>query len=126
MDWLDWSFWQWLGAALALVVTAIGIKFAFTFDLNRYLERRREREEERLKALCSHTRVRVSKSGEVFFAPNFHRPPMTYSWRCNQCGVVVNSKETVERIARNWASDPDGWKKTEKRFEKARKKFYGL
>lgn len=126
MGWLDLSFWQWLGAALALVVTVVGIKFAFTLDLNRYLEGRRERSEERLKALCPHTQLSFLESGEIFAEPRFNNLPMTLNCVCSQCGFVVHDEQSAIRIAEDWASNPDGWVEADKRFREAYSKFYGI
>ena len=121
---MDWSFWQWLGAALALVVAAIGIKFAFTFDLNRYLEGRQERRGKRLKVLCPHTELRVLESGEIRVESRFYKPSMTLNCVCSQCGIVVPDAKSAARIAQDWASNPAGWIKAEERFRKAYSKFY--
>ena len=123
---MDWSFWQWLGAALALVVAAIGIKFAFTFDLNRHLEGRRERSKARLKALCPHTELRFLQSGEILAESRFHKPSMTLNWVCRQCGLVVPDEQSATRIAQGWLSNPDEWTKANKRFQEAYDKFYGI
>ena len=126
MDWSDWSFWQWLGTALTLVVTAIGIKFAVTFDLNRYLEWRKKAQKRKLTALCPHTELRLLESGEILVESRFHRPMGTTAYICGQCGLVVHDQNTALRISQNWASNLVGWMKADKRFRKAYDKFYGI
>ena len=122
---MDLSFWQWLLAGLGLVVAAIAIKIALTFDLNRYLEGRREREKERLQVLCPHTEVWIS-NGKIFVESRFHKPAMTFNCVCGQCGMVVANEEIAERISRDWANNPDGWMEADKRFRKAYSKFYEI
>ena len=123
---MDWSFWQWLGAALALVVAAIGIKFAFTFDLNRHLEGRRERSKARLKALCPHTELRFLQSGEILAESHFQHVGGSFALICSQCGLEVTNENLALRIAQDWVSNPDGWKKADKRFRKEYSKFYEI
>lgn len=123
MDWLDWSFWQWLGAIL---VAILAIKVAFSFDINRFFEGRQKSKEKSLKALCPHTLLRPLESGEIAVESCFHSPRGTLSFVCNQCGLVVSDESIPARIAADWASNPDGWIKADERFRKAYSKFYGI
>lgn len=126
MDWLDWSFWQWLGAALALVVAAIGIKVAVSFDINRFLEGQRKRKERRLQALCPHTELTFGQSGEIFVESQFNSPPGTLAFYCNWCGIIVSDRNRPSEISMYWGTNPDAWKKAYKRFDKAYSKFHGI
>lgn len=123
---MDWSFWQWLGAALVLVVTIIGIKIAVNFDINRYLEGRKKAQERKLTALCPHTELRVLESGEIIVESRFHSPMGTTSYICGQCGLVVHDQNEALRVSQIWGGNPVGWRKADKRFQKAYNKFYGI
>ena len=123
---MDLSLWHWLAAAVVAVFSIIAVKIAFTFDLNRHLEGRREREKERLKALCPHTELTFFKSGEVRIESRFYKPAMTLNCVCRQCGLVVPDEQSATRIAQGWLSNHDEWEKADKRFRKAHDKFYGI
>lgn len=126
MDWLDWSFWQWLGAALALAVTVVGIKFAFTFDLNKFFEERRNEQEVRLQKLCPHTIIRPLASGEFRVDSCFHTYPGTIAYICNQCGFAVTDDRIPQEIIAQWSANPAGWIEADKRFREAHNKFHGI
>lgn len=116
---MDMNFWQWL---IAIVVGAIAI----TFNLNKYLEWRRERREESLKALCPHTIVRPLESGQFLVESLFNSPPGTLSWHCNQCGLVVLDENLPQKFVSQWSANPVGWIEADKRFQKAYEKFHGI
>ena len=126
MDWSDWSFWQWLSAAFALVVAIIGIKFAVNLDINRYLEGRKNAQKRKLTALCPHTELRLLESGEILIESRFHSPMGTTAYICGQCGLVVHDQSAALRVSQDWGSNPIGWLKADKRFRKAYDKFYGI
>ena len=79
---MDLSFWHWLAATVVAVFSIIAVKIAVTFDLNRHLEGRREREKERLKDLCPHTELTLLESDEISVESRFHKPAMTLNCVC--------------------------------------------
>ncbi len=101
MDWSDKSFWQWLGAALTLVVTVIGIGLAATLDINRYLEGRQESREKRLKALCPHAEKMFAESCGVWANSQFNSLTGTAARYCNWCGLMVTNTDLPLEISKH-------------------------
>lgn len=69
------------GALVALVLAIFAVRVAVTFDWNRYRERRRKEEKERLKMLCPHVYITM-RGGQVSVRLTITSPYGTTQWVC--------------------------------------------
>lgn len=115
----------WLAAVVLILLTAIAVKFVFTFDLTRYFENRHEREKEKLRILCPHAEIR-KENGATLIVPLYVSPPGTLQWGCERCGTVVNDPSLFDRAIEDYRKNPKLLVRDENRFQKQFKKVYKL
>ena len=70
----------------ALVAAVVVVKFTVTFDLNRFLDGRRERYAQRLINACPHVVVRMAGS-QIALQSQMVSPPGTLMHICQRCGL---------------------------------------
>ena len=108
------DIWEWALWTLTGMLTAGACVIAFKFDINRWMEHRREVREKQLRALCPHLEISVDDdklSGKSLFVS----PPGTMAWTCQKCGVQTHSEDQVRDMAKFWLQQ------TDKYFERLRK-----
>ena len=111
-----------------LLATVLAVKVRFTFDINRWMESKREsrseRREEKLKAKCPHATF-IKEGDQYGFESTFSSPPGTLDYRCRKCGLVTDDIRGSKYIIARFASNPKLYFKQVKAFERDRKKMYG-
>lgn len=116
------TFWEFVGGVVLLAFSAIAIKITFSFDLNKYLERKDKRLNQKIKNSCTHMRMELmdEKDGKPLFSFQslFESPPGTHQWQCQRCGLVKNHDNDYEKRAEYWAKNPDEYTKKNKKFQK--------
>ena len=115
----------WLIALFLAVLSIVAIKIGFNFDINKYLETRRERQKEQLRILCPHVEVSEANGG-LLFTPTTISPPGTHQWICEKCGLVVTSSGVFDRATERYKKNPQLLLRDENLFQKHAKKLYKL
>ena len=113
-----------LGVA-SLAVSIIAVKFAVTFDINRWMENKRNRDEEKLQNLCPHVYIDLQPDGNILIESHFYSPRGTIQYFCRQCGKMTYGETIPLYVMRIW-SDPANWDsyiKREKDFKKLARKM---
>lgn len=120
------SFWQFIGSIFALAFSVIAVKIAVSFDINKYLERKDKRLDQKIKNACPHMQMQLVKSegkkAQYMFQSLFESPPGTHQWQCQRCGLIRNHDNDYEKRAEYYAANPDEYIKKNKKFEKLLKK----
>ena len=105
-----------------MVLGAIGVKVAVTFDYNRYRENRIKERREQLRMLCTHAQGYENGQFRSLFVMSRTR----LAWRCERCGQVARDETSVREILHRWEQDPEEWLGLEKKFQKRLRKLYRL
>ena len=117
---------QWIvGTVVAVLTLVLTIKLAASFDINRWLEKRRERAKERVKILCPHALLERADDGTFNLVSLFQLQTLT-TWVCGRCQLRTNDSEMVRRLMQEFAKDPDMFVKREKLYQKHVKKYLGI
>ena len=111
-----------LGGIVGLSLSILAIRVAFKFDINKWQERKDERNVIRLRNTCPHMSVEYDpNSGQIRVDSFFVTPHNTTNWICGQCGMVVLSHLMIPK----YPTDLNGAKevvKAQKKFIKLAKK----
>jgi hypothetical protein len=117
------TFWQLIGAIIALVLGVITIRIGIKFDLNRYLENRQKSNMQKLKNACTHLELIPTQDNQLEVRSFLVSPPGTLQWQCQRCGLVKHmADDEYERMANYYMNNLDEYHKKNKRFHKLLKK----
>jgi hypothetical protein len=108
---------------IAISISIIAIKITFTFDINKYLESRKQDIDKKIKNYCTHMSVEDTADG-IKMKSEFISPHGTTNWICQKCWLAlyhINKVEESERM-KELFKDTDGYIKQEKKFQKLLKK----
>ena len=118
------SFWQFVGLFVLTVISIIAIRI--TFDLNKFLERRDKKLQQKLKNACSHMTMELvgQENGLPVYRCQslFESPPGVFQWQCQRCGLVRNHNNDHKQMAEHYAKNPDEYLKKQRKFQKLLKK----
>jgi hypothetical protein len=111
--------------ALAVLIAVVAVKVGISFDLNKFLEYRHKRKEERfreeIRRVCPHiTPVPVGQEYEM--RPSMMPRPGTSFWICERCGWQTQDEGLIDRILEQMKYDPDGLIKRELKMRELAKK----
>ena len=115
----------WLITVVSFLLTAVAVRIGLNFDLNKYLETRREHQKEKLRILCPHAQI-VEKNGEPFVIPTFETPSGTHNWICQRCGMESLGSGPFDIKMESYRRNPKLILLAEKQFQKFAKKVYKL
>lgn len=118
------NFWQFIGFFVLAVISIIAIRISF--DINKFLERRDKKMQQKLKNACTHM-IMEDKGGDgdkpLFVVHSlFESPPGTCQWQCQRCGLIKNNNDDFNQRAEYFAKHPDVYLEQQKRFQKLLKK----
>ncbi len=113
---------KWTGWALGFFATAFAIRGSVKFDVNQWLNDRRERIREKIRVLCPHAFVTVQEE-KIVFRSAFVSPFGTYQHRCQRCGVVVDDPTMLNIRAKDLAENLKKWEEVEKEIHCLTKKL---
>ncbi|OJU88183.1 hypothetical protein BGO17_04410 [Candidatus Saccharibacteria bacterium 49-20] len=101
------EFWQIIVGLTAIVLSVIAIKFTFSIDVNKLLERRDKNNSQKLQNACPHFQL-VGLEGKEFEVRSlFYKPAGTFMHKCRQCGVITAlDEEQHERDANHYVKNP--------------------
>ncbi len=109
---------------IAGVIGFIAIKISLNFDLNKFLENRRQIKINQLKNICPHCKVTLNETTKAFTMESFfHTPVGTVNYYCSQCGLEVSSQHEIERIYEPIQQNPVLYIEKQKKFVKQAKKL---
>ena len=90
---------------------------AIKFDLNRFLEMRRERQKERLRFLRPHVELLPVADGFEVHS-QFVSPVGTTAWQYQNCGAETHNEAATTRDLEYWATHPMAYVKRLKKIGK--------
>lgn len=114
-----------VGIVFLIVLGSVVVRIGFSFDINKFMEERRKRGQERLRMSCPHTEI-YKENGELIVRSLFISPYGTTHWICSRCGTRTESQATVDQVAQTYAENPQLLLENEKQFRKLAKKYYRL
>src|SRR4051812_4823212 len=105
------SFWQFIGGVFAITFSVVAIRIAINFDVNKYLERKDERLNLKIKNTCTHMHMELAGIEDnkplYSFQSLFESPPGTFQWQCQRCGLIRNHDNDSDKRAEYYAKNPD-------------------
>ena len=76
------DFWQLIIAIITIVFSFVAIKISLNFDLNKYLDSRRDSYTQKLKNACTHVQLKPTDDGHIQGQSLYVSPPGTFQWQC--------------------------------------------
>ena len=113
---------KWAGWIVAFIATIFAIRGTIKFDVNKWIEDRRNRKEEILRSLCPHVRVSKSANGLVI-KTTYISPPGTVGWQCQQCGHFTYDDDAVNETAEFWGTHLGELNRRNRKMDKLAKKL---
>ena len=121
----DLNFMEILWLIIAFFVWIIAVRITFTFDINKYIENRKDNIKSKSKNYCTHSKfVKIWESYGI--QSTFVSPSWTLSYYCEKCWLiknVIDEREENQRL-KYYMNNIDEYKKQEKKFEKLLKKWW--
>ena len=112
---------------LVIAVAIIAVfRLGVRFDLNQYLETRKERSLRLARLYCTHMSLESCEEG-VQVQSLWYSPSGTLDWVCSRCGTVTHvppDEENTKKVAEYYIANPDEYGKSMKRFFKYAKRSY--
>jgi hypothetical protein len=117
------EFWQLIVAIFAVVFSIVAIRISFRFDLNKYLESRRQSYTQKLRSACTHVELSPADDGKIQARSLYISPPGTIQWQCQRCGhIAYQQEDEFEKQVYYYLNNIDQYHKKNKRFSKLLKK----
>ncbi len=117
------NFWQFIVAIFTIVFSFVAIKISFNFDLNKYLESRRDSYTQKLKNACTHVQLKPTNDGQIQGQSLYVSPRGTIQWQCQRCGNVTHDLgDEFQGAVSYYLKNIDEYHKKNKRFSKLLKK----
>lgn len=116
------EFWQIIGLIFAFTASVVAIKITFSFDFNKFLERKDQRLNKKVKNTCPHVEIRQEDKEHFSITSLFESPSGTTKWQCQRCGLVRNHNNDYEEVCEYWGNHTDEYIERMKKFEKLLKK----
>ena len=116
------NFWELIGLILAAILAVVAIKIVISLDLNKLLERKDKRLENKIRNVCPHVEIEPRGDKQFSIQSLFESPPGTHLWQCSKCGLVRNNGGDYEREYAYWGEHLDEYLARMKEFEKLLKK----
>ena len=122
---MDLTFNQIMVTIIVASISIMAVKISFSFDINKFLEARKERLRQKIKNYCPHMVVKKTKEGKIGIRSSFISPYGTTDFQCEICGLIrsyVDEEEEKVR-AKYFLEHPEEYFKQEKAFNKILKKM---
>lgn len=111
---------------VSVTIAVFTIKFAVTFDVNQWQERRDKRRKDAIKVLCPHAIIELSEEGHPQITSTLTSPFGTLMWICSRCGLTTHDDELAHRLVNGYMENPKALLEKEKKFRKRAKKYLGI
>ena len=122
MDVLADTLLRFAVAIVVLAVAVVTVKFGFTFDINRWVELRRERLKERIQTECPHTEISRQGNG-MAIESRFFSPSGTVTYQCTMCGLLTNDSRVPGKLMEKYRHDPKLYFEQLKKVDRLAKKL---
>lgn len=120
---LSSNFWQTIAIIFAIAISAIAIKITFSFDVNKYLDRKDKNNLQKLKNACPHFALIMLEGKEFEVRSLFYKPAGTLDHVCRQCGLqTALDLEQHERQANFYVKNPTELAEDQEKLTKLAKK----
>lgn len=108
---------------IAIAISIIAIRVTFTFDINKYLESRKDDIKKQIMNHCTHMYAENTDDG-IKIESAFISPSWTTQWICKKCRLTVYHIDSNEenRRMKQLLENPSDYIKQEKKFQKLLKK----
>lgn len=116
------EFWQIIGLILAFTASVVAIKITFSFDFNKFLERKDKRLDRKVKNICPHVEIKQEDEEHFSIKSLFESPPGTHRWQCQRCGLVRNHNDNYAEALEYWGAHTDEYIERMEEFQKLLKK----
>lgn len=97
------------GAVLLYIVLGllgiVALKVIFSFDVNKWMDRRDRRLEDRIRRTCPHTTI-FTEGQNIRIESMLTSPPGTLQWICSSCGMVTHDAELGNQLLRLYGQNP--------------------
>ena len=118
------EWWHWCALVLSGGLSAVAFKFAVSFDLNGWLERRDKRQLQRAQLECPHVHLQRGEDGELHYRSSAVNPAGTSQWLCQRCGVqLLGGAEQAAALVQECVDRPDLYSRQEDRYRRAVKRL---
>lgn len=117
------EFWQIVVGFILLVLSIVAIRVSFQFDVNKYLESRKESSINKLMNVCPHVIYVEAGDGNIGLQSSYVSPPGTVQWRCGRCGHITYDTGGFKRAVEYYLKNPDEYVKQNDKFIKILKKM---
>ncbi len=124
MKFLPSTFWELAGFVFLLMVSVSALKLAFSirFDLNRWLERRREHLKEKIQRTCPHTSIFVTESGK-HVKSHFYTSHGMIGYQCSRCGCWTMDDDYIISVTQYYINNPQLYFSKEKKLNQLMEKL---
>ena len=114
------------GAVLLYMVFALlgimALKFIFSFDVNKWMDRRDRRLEDRIRRTCPHTTIYMDGQ-DIRIDSMLTSPPGTHQWICSSCGMATHDAQLGYQLVQLYGRDPQSLLRQLKAVDKLAKKL---
>lgn len=120
---LGMDFNQLIILILTFIFGIVVVKFTVSFDLNKYLESRKETIRKKLMNACPHVELTPYGKKQIAVKCLFVSPPGTIQWQCQRCGIVrYLNDEDVKQLETYYVNNIREYNMKTKKFQKLLKK----
>lgn len=116
------QFWEVVGLIFAFTASIVAIKITFSFDFNKFLERKDKRLQGKVQNICPHVEIKQERDDRLSIQSLFESPPGTLQWQCRKCGLIRNHNTDYEKEYEYWGNHMDEYISRLKKFQKLLKK----
>jgi hypothetical protein len=104
------AFTTWLSEnsliIIGMILTVVTVRGTVKFDINQWINDRREQQEQNFIALCPHHYLFRDGDG-IKVGSHFISPPGTSAWQCQKCGHLTYDDLGRKEECEHWAQNPD-------------------
>ena len=104
------AFTTWLSEnsliIIGMILTVVTVRGTVKFDINQWINDRREQQEQNFIALCPHHYLFRDGDG-IKVGSHFISPPGTSAWQCQKCGHLTYDDLGRKKECEHWAQNPD-------------------
>lgn len=111
---------SWL--IIVIAISVIAIKITFSFDINKFLERRDKKLKQKAQNYCPHAQF-IKVDGKFGIKSTFISPSGTTNWICQRCGTIRYNVDNEDERIKYYLEHPEELSRQEKKFEDILKKI---
>jgi hypothetical protein len=120
------AFTTWLSEnsliIIGMILTVVTVRGTVKFDINQWINDRREQQEQNFIALCPHHYLFRDGDG-IKVGSHFISPPGTSAWVCQKCGSKTYDDLGRKKEGEHWAQNPSALVERDNKRRKLAKKL---